>query len=276
MLAGAYTTADVGAGTFALDLIHPLADGGGAGGRAPVRGPSGLAGLIPAGRCCSRRPVTSWPWAPARTTCTPAGRRSWPGCWACACWARSRRRWPGWPGRPGPPGRAARVPAAGVRGHRRRPWPGGHADPVAGGSPIQPVIIVAVTAIVLALVAAWSGCSGTRPRPRRCQEASRQFSELANRTSDAVLVCDRDGTIESRAGRGELRLLARPAHGDVAGRAGHPEDRASGTRVALGAGDGSSGLAGRLPGARGRQPLAARGVDDLPVLASPGRRTGCW
>ena len=76
------------------------------------------------------------------------------------------------------------------------------------------------------------------------REASRQFSELADRTSDAVLVCGLRGQIEyaspavARFGYAPAELIG-TALADLI----HPEDRARGTRAALSAGDSSAGLA---------------------------------
>ncbi len=110
------------------------------------------------------------------------------------------------------------------------------------------------------------------------REASRQFSELADRTSDAVLVCDRDGTIEY-ASPAVVHFGYSPDQltGTSLAELVHPEDRASGTRVALARGRRLRGAGPvRLPGARRRRHLAARRVDDLPVLRAGRRRTGCW
>jgi diguanylate cyclase (GGDEF)-like protein/PAS domain S-box-containing protein len=113
------------------------------------------------------------------------------------------------------------------------------------GSRLQPVVIVAVTAIVLALVTRLAGLlRQSAAASVLSREASRQFSELADRTSDAVLVCDLHGKIEyaspavARFGYAPAALIG-TALADLI----HPEDRARGTRAALSAGDTSAGLA---------------------------------
>jgi diguanylate cyclase (GGDEF)-like protein/PAS domain S-box-containing protein len=113
------------------------------------------------------------------------------------------------------------------------------------GRHLEPVAIVAVAAIVLALVARLAGLLRQAAAASAVsREASRQFSELADRTSDAVLVCDRRGQIEY-ASPAVVRFGYAPAAlvGTALSDLIHPEDRARGTRAALSAGDSSAGLA---------------------------------
>ena len=247
VLAGAYTTADVGAGTFTLDLIHPLADVAVLAGVLPFAARAGWRGLIPCGALLL----------------TTAGD-------FLAVGARANNLYPGWAAQlawllgvcvlGAIPAALARL-AETDRG-RRDELPESRLPSYAAigaatvallatlirslaGSPIQPVIVVAVTAIVLALVARLVGLFRHEAAASALsREASRQFSELADRTSDAVLVCDRDGTIEY-ASPAVVNFGYSPDQltGTSLAELVHPEDRASGTRVALGAGDGSSGLA---------------------------------
>jgi diguanylate cyclase (GGDEF)-like protein/PAS domain S-box-containing protein len=247
VLAGAYTTADVGAGTFTLDLIHPLADVAVLAGVLPFAARAGWRGLIPCGALLL----------------TTAGD-------FLAVGARANNLYPGWAAQlawllgvcvlGAIPAALARL-AETDRG-RRDELPDSRLPSYAAigaatvallatlirslaGSPIQPVIVVAVTAIVLALVARLVGLFRHEAAASALsREASRQFSELADRTSDAVLVCDRDGTIEY-ASPAVVNFGYSPDQltGTSLAELVHPEDRASGTRVALGAGDGSSGLA---------------------------------
>ena len=147
------------------------------------------------------------------------------------------------------------------------------------GSPIQPVIVVAVTAIVLALVARLAGLFRHEAAASALsREASRQFSELADRTSDAVLVCDRDGTIEyASPAVVHFGYSPGPAHGHLAGRAGPPGG--PGQRH-----PGSAGARATAPqGWRGSpagcaRPTAPGGTWSRrsPGTPSRGRRTGCW
>ena len=247
VLAGAYTTADVGAGTFTLDLIHPLADVAVLAGVLPFAARAGWRALIPCGALLL----------------TTAGD-------FLAVGARANNLYPGWAAQlawllgvcvlGAIPAALARL-AETDRG-RRDELPESRLPAYAAigaasvallatlirslaGSPIQPVIVVAVTAIVLALVARLVGLFRHEAAASALsREASRQFSELADRTSDAVLVCDRDGTIEY-ASPAVVNFGYSPDQltGTSLAELVHPEDRASGTRVALGAGDGSSGLA---------------------------------
>ena len=247
VLAGAYTTADVGAGTFTLDLIHPLADVAVLAGVLPFAARAGWRGLIPCGALLL----------------TTAGD-------FLAVGARANNLYPGWAAQlawllgvcvlGAIPAALARLAETdrGRRDELPESWLPSYAAIGAAtvallatlirslaGSPIQPVIVVAVTAIVLALVARLVGLFRHEAAASALsREASRQFSELADRTSDAVLVCDRDGTIEY-ASPAVVNFGYSPDQltGTSLAELVHPEDRASGTRVALGAGDGSSGLA---------------------------------
>jgi diguanylate cyclase (GGDEF)-like protein/PAS domain S-box-containing protein len=247
VLAGAYTTADVGAGTFTVDLIHPLADLAVLAGVLPFAARAGWRALIPCGALLL----------------TTAGD-------FLAVGARANNLYPGWAAQlawllgvcvlGAIPAALARL--AGTDRARRYERPESRLPAYAAigaatvallatlirsltGSPTQPVIIVAATAIVLALVARLAGLFRHEAAASALsREASRQFSELADRTSDAVLVCDRDGTIEY-ASPAVVHFGYSPDQltGTSLAELVHPEDRASGTRVALGAGDGSSGLA---------------------------------
>jgi diguanylate cyclase (GGDEF)-like protein/PAS domain S-box-containing protein len=113
------------------------------------------------------------------------------------------------------------------------------------GSRLAPVVLVAVTAIVLALVARLAGLlRQAATASALSREAGRQFSELADRTSDAVLVCGLHGEIEY-ASPAVARFGYQPAElaGTSLAELVHPEDRARATRAALSAGDSSAGLA---------------------------------
>jgi diguanylate cyclase (GGDEF)-like protein/PAS domain S-box-containing protein len=247
VLAGAFTSADVGAGTFTVDLIHPLADLAVLAGVLPFAARAGWRALIP----CGALLLT------AAGDFLAVGARAnglYPGWSAQLAWVAALCVLGSLPealARLGDTERArreyqpeSRLPAYAAVG----------ASAVAllltlirslAGNPTQPIIIVAVTVIVLALVARLAGLfRHAAAATALSREATRQFSELADRTSDAVLVCDRSGTIEY-ASPAVVHFGYSPEQltGTSLAELVHPEDRARGTRVALGAGDGSSGLA---------------------------------
>ena len=242
MLSSAYTSASVGAGSFATDLIGLLAD------------------LVVLGGILRLAARVGWQ---AFTPCVAlllatAGD-------ALAVSARVSGSFPGWGAQVAwlagicllgvTPVVARRVPAAAPGDDSR--VPGYAAIGVAAlavlvalssalaGHRLQPVVIITVTAIVLALVARLAGLlRQTAAASALSREASRQFSDLADRTSDAVLVCDLRGHIEY-ASPAVARFGYSPAGlvGTELAELLHPEDRARGTRAALSAGDSSAGLA---------------------------------
>jgi diguanylate cyclase (GGDEF)-like protein/PAS domain S-box-containing protein len=110
------------------------------------------------------------------------------------------------------------------------------------GSLTEPVVLVAAGAMVLALAARLTGLvRDAASASALSREASRQFSELADRTSDAVLVCELRGTIVY-ASPAVVHFGYSPAQltGTSLADLVHPEDRSSGTRVALAAGESSA------------------------------------
>ncbi len=110
------------------------------------------------------------------------------------------------------------------------------------GSLTEPVVLVAAGAMVLALAARLTGLvRDAASASALSREASRQFSELADRTSDAVLVCGLRGTIDY-ASPAVVHFGYSPAQltGTSLADLVHPEDRSSGTRVALAAGESSA------------------------------------
>ncbi|HUZ27073.1 MAG TPA: sensor domain-containing phosphodiesterase [Streptosporangiaceae bacterium] len=254
VLASVYAQADMGAGAFAANLVNPLADLAVLAGVLYLAARGGWRGLLPflalllatAGDCLavSDRTIGSYPGWAAQLT--------WLGgiCLLGATpIALSRAAKAGPPtDQPGP---AAHV----NQPDSRRPAYAAIAAAalaailtlgraLAGGS-IEPVAVVAVAVVVLALAARLAGLfRQAAAASALSREASRQFSELADRTSDAVLVCELNGTIEyaspavAHFGYSPGQLLGSSLAGLV-----HPEDRALGTRVALAAGDTSAGLA---------------------------------
>jgi diguanylate cyclase (GGDEF)-like protein/PAS domain S-box-containing protein len=254
VLASVYASADVGAGTFAVDLINPLADLAVLGGVLHLAARAGRRGVLPfvalllaaAGDCLA---------VGARVT------GSYPGWGAQLAWLaaicvlgatpvvlrRTARARPG-SGQSGQAGLTrsleSRLPAYAAIA----------AAAVAavltlgralGGASIEPVVVVAVAAVILALAARLAALfRQATAASALSREASRQFSELADRTSDAVLVCELRGTIEyaslavAHFGYSPDQLIGSSLADLV-----HPEDRARGTRVALSAGDSPAGLA---------------------------------
>jgi diguanylate cyclase (GGDEF)-like protein/PAS domain S-box-containing protein len=254
VLAPVYASAHVGAGTFAIDLINLLAD------------LAVLAGVLHLTARAGQRGVAAI-LALLLTTvgdCLAVGARvigSYPGWGAQLLWLVAicvlgatpvvLRRAAG--ARPGP-GQSSPAGLAGSLESRLPAYAAIGAAAVAavltagralGGGSTEPVIVVAVAAVVLALVARLAALfRQATAASAQSREASRQFSELADRTSDAVLVCELQGTIEyaslavAHFGYSPGQLVGTSLADLV-----HPEDRASGTRVALGAGDSSAGLA---------------------------------
>jgi diguanylate cyclase (GGDEF)-like protein/PAS domain S-box-containing protein len=254
VLARVYAMAAVGAGSFAADLINLLADLAVLAGVLYLAARGGWRGLLP---CLALLLATAG-------DCLAVGDRtigSYPGWGAQLAWLAAICVLGATPiGL----SRAAKVsprpdqlePAA----HANRPesrLPAYAAIAAAGlaailtlgralaGGSIDPIVIAAVTAVVLALVTRLAGVfRQAAAASALTREASRQFSELADRTSDAVLVCGLNGTIEY-ASPAVAHFGYTPAQltGTSLAELVHPEDRAPGTRVALAAGDGFAGLA---------------------------------
>jgi diguanylate cyclase (GGDEF)-like protein/PAS domain S-box-containing protein len=253
VLAGAFASVGTGAGTFTADLFNLLADLAVLAGVLRLAARAGLRGLAPylalvlvaAGDCLS---------VSARAT------GLYPGWGAQLAWlagicllgatpiALSRAERLGQAAQASQSDRAAqaqsRVPAYAATGSAvlaavlTLAW-------ALTGRRVEPVAIVAVAAIVLALVARLVGLLWQASAASALsREASRQFSELADRTSDAVLVCELQGAIEyaspavAHFGYSPRQLVETSLAELV-----HPEDRAAGTRVALRAGDGSDRVA---------------------------------
>ena len=94
---------------------------------------------------------------------------------------------------------------------------------------------------------------GAQRRPRSRAESEHRFRELADRTSDVVLICDRDGIIRyASPAVGEYGYTPAELAGRSLSELVHPEDRAAGVRTVRAAG------AGRQPG---RFPCRVRSAD---------------
>jgi diguanylate cyclase (GGDEF)-like protein/PAS domain S-box-containing protein len=249
VLSGAYRGASVGAGSFATNLIGLLADLVVLGGILRLAARAGWQAAAP---CLALLLATAGD--------------------ALSVGARVSGTFPGWGAQASwlaaicvlglTPALAGRVPPAAPRGAAR--LPGYTAIAAAAlavivtlvsalaGRQLEPVIIVAVAAIVLALVARLAGLLRQAANASALsREAGRQFSELADRTSDAVLVCGLHGEIEY-ASPAVTRFGYEPAalSGTSLADLVHPEDRARATRAALSAGDSAAGLARLACGVR--------------------------
>jgi diguanylate cyclase (GGDEF)-like protein/PAS domain S-box-containing protein len=261
VLSAAYTMAGVGAGTFAADLINPLADLIVLAGVLRLAARVGWRGLAPglallamtAGDCLA---------VSARAT------EQYPAWGAQLAWlagicllGASRIPWPR-PGlagrRPGRPAHAgqpeSRLAESRQAESRLAAYAAIGAATLAAlltlgsalrGNATEPVVIAAVAAIVLALVARLAGLiRQAAAASALSRQAGSWFSELADRTSDAVLVCELHGTIEyASPAVAHFGTSPQDLIGTSLAKLVHPEDRARGTRVALAAGDNSAGVA---------------------------------
>ena len=248
-----YARAGVGAGTFTLDLIRPLADLIALGVLLPFAVRAGRRGLAP-GLALLVVTVGDALAVGARISGTTVG--GWPlVAWiAGLCLLGSAAlAAPGQAAylRPHPEQAAQAVPglttvvavgAAAVAAIVTIGWTLG------GGSATEPVLVLTGAVVVLALVVQVAGLL------RRASTVSaiagqtgRQFRDLADRTSDAVLVCDPDGTIRyASPGVAEYGYSPENLQGTALSELVHPEDRSGGTRVALAAA-GPGRQAGRFP-----------------------------
>jgi diguanylate cyclase (GGDEF)-like protein/PAS domain S-box-containing protein len=241
VLSSAYSAAGVGAGTFATDLIGLLADLVVLGGILRLAARAGWQALTP-GLALLLTTVGDALAVSARLS------GSFPDGGAQVAWLAGicllgatpfvARRLP-----PATPRDGSRLPGYAAIGVAALAVIVALGSALAG-SGVRPVVIVAVAAIVLALVARLAGLLRlSAAASALSREASRQFSELADRTSDAVLVCDLHGQIEY-ASPAVVRFGYAPAAliGTALADLIHPEDRARGTRAALSAGDSPAGL----------------------------------
>jgi diguanylate cyclase (GGDEF)-like protein/PAS domain S-box-containing protein len=125
---------------------------------------------------------------------------------------------------------------------------------LAGGSFAEPAVVVTGGIGGLALVARVADLLRREHTvAATSQESEHRFRELADRTSDAVLICDRDGLIRyASPGVGEYGYEPAELEGRSLSELIHPEDRAAGARTVRSAGG------GRLPG---RFPCRVRSAD---------------
>jgi diguanylate cyclase (GGDEF)-like protein/PAS domain S-box-containing protein len=230
----AYHRADVSAGAFALDLIHPVAD------------LLMLGAILVYVGAAWRRALLPWLALLAVTagdslavSARIAGLH--PGAWAQLAQLAGL-------------GILAALPLASVRAWPSRPrtgqaWPGASTGTAAiaaaaaaitiiawalgGGSVTEPAVVVAGGFAVLVLVARIVGVAWReRAAFMIWQESGRGFLELAERTSDVVVLCDPDGIVQyaspavARFGYQPESLKGSSLSGLI-----HPEDRLSGARV---------------------------------------------
>lgn len=120
---------------------------------------------------------------------------------------------------------------------------------LAGSPGAGPVVVLAGGSAAVALAVRVLGLAWQQRRaPQPWLEAGRQFRELADRTSDVVLVCGLDGTVRYASpavadyGYSPDELAGAQLTGLL-----HPEDRAGGTRAAREAAGVAGPPAGRYP-----------------------------
>ena len=123
-----------------------------------------------------------------------------------------------------------------------------------GGSFAEPVVVICAGIAGLALVARITDLlRRERSAAALSAESEQRFRELADRTSDVVLICDRDGAIRyASPAVGEYGYTPAELAGRSLAELVHPEDRAAGVRTVRAAG------AGRQPG---RLPCRVRSAD---------------
>jgi diguanylate cyclase (GGDEF)-like protein/PAS domain S-box-containing protein len=250
------------AGTFTVQAIHPIADFIALGLLLPLAVRAGRAGLMPflalfavavgealavGTRIIGMRPG---PWAVVLQLagfCLLGASVLARGGLAREPRAAPSRRRPGWPDAlPAATlvaGGAAAVAAAVMIG-----WA------LNGGSIAEPAVVVCGGVAVLALVVRVADLlrrEGTAAAMSR--DSAQRFAELADRTSDVVLICDRDGIISyASPAVGEYGYTPAELAGRSLAELIHPEDRTAGVRTVRAAG------AGRQPD---RFPCRVRSAD---------------
>ena len=147
---------------------------------------------------------------------------------------------------------------------------------LSGGSFAEPAVVICGGVAALALVARITDLlRRERSTAAVSAESEHRFRELADRTSDVVLICDRDGIIRyASPAVGEYGYTSAELAGRSLSELIHPEDRAAGVRTVRAVGAGRQ--PGRLRAGSGRP--TARGVMSsprCPATASWAPRTGC-
>jgi diguanylate cyclase (GGDEF)-like protein/PAS domain S-box-containing protein len=261
VLGAQYRHTGESAGTFALQAIHPIADLIALGVLLAVAVRAGRAGLAPylallvvaaadslavGARISGTRPgagavlVALAGFCLLGATALVRADRSAPA---------SARRRPGWLEPAGLPGATlAASLAAAVAALMAVGWA------LNGGSFAEPVVVICAGIAGLALVARITDLlRRERSAAALSAESEQRFRELADRTSDVVLICDRDGAIRyASPAVGEYGYTPAELAGRSLAELVHPEDRAAGVRTVRAAG------AGRQPG---RLPCRVRSAD---------------
>lgn len=248
-----YLRSGDGPEAFALELIHPLADLVVLGGVLPLAVAAGRRGVLPYlallaltvsdGLAVGARVSGGHPGTVGQVLQVIGF-----GLLGCAPWADSGRR--------AQRGGAARLSRAGLDATTIVASLAAAVaglvvigSALAGGPAAGPVVALAGGTAVLALAARiLSLVRQDSVAARLWRESGRQFRELADRTSDVVLVCDFDGSIRY-ASPAVADYGYTPA--DVEGRwlaeLLHPEDRSGGTRAVRAVVGSATRPAGRYP-----------------------------
>jgi diguanylate cyclase (GGDEF)-like protein/PAS domain S-box-containing protein len=249
------------AGAFALQAIHPIADLVALGVLVAVAVRAGRAALAPflalllvtlgdslavGARINNMRPG---PWAIVALLagfCVLGAAALTPGDRAAPASARLR---PGWLEPVGLPGATlAAALAAAVAALIVIGWA------LSGRSFAEPAVVICGGVAVLALAVRTTDLlRRERSAAAVSAESEHRFRELADRTSDVVLICDRDGIIRyASPAVAEYGYTSAGLTGRSLSELIHPEDRAAGVRTVRAAG------AGRQPG---RFPCRVRSAD---------------
>ena len=273
VLGAQYRHTGESAGTFALKAIHPIADlialgvllavavRAGRAGLAPYLGPArGGGGRLARGRRQDQRHASRGRGGLGRAgRVLPAGGHgAGPGR---PVGAASPRRRPGWLEPAGLPGATlAASLAAAVAALMAIGWA------LNGGSFAEPVVVICAGIAGLALVARITDLlRRERSAAALSAESEQRFRELADRTSDVVLICDRDGAIRYASpavgeyGYTPAELACRSLAELV-----HPEDRAARAGPCVPPALGGN-PAGSVPGPVGRRHLASCRVHGVPL-----------
>jgi diguanylate cyclase (GGDEF)-like protein/PAS domain S-box-containing protein len=240
-----FLRAGLGPATFAVELIHPLADLVLLGAGLPLAVAAGRRGVLPYlavlfvaigdSMAVGARMLGMPPGLAALLVqaaglvllgCAPwAGDGRWAGALSGRLIPGAQR--PDGPGRPVPAATAIATAAAGLAAAVLVVWA------LTGESADRPVVGVVAGGMLVVLALRLAGLlRRTNSAAGVWQESRQQFRDLADRTSDVVLLCDTDGVIRyaSRAASGfgyqPDSLPGTPLSGLL-----HPEDRAAGIRA---------------------------------------------
>src|SRR5215472_14185694 len=254
-----YRRTDESAGAFALQAIHPIAD---------LIALGGLLALAVRARRLGLAPYLALLAVTVGDALAVGARISGvrPGVWAllvqlvglCLLAAASlaetgdadtARARPGWPGPNGlPTATLVAALAAAIAAAMAIGWALG------GGSFTEPAVVVCAGVAALALVTRITDLVRRETAAAAIsQESEHRFRELAERTSDVVLICDRDAIISyASPAVGAYGYTPAQLEGMCLSELVHPEDRDAGTRIVRAA------ASGRGPG---RFPCRVRSAD---------------